>query len=162
MRLFIAEKPDLARAIVDGLSDGNAGNQTKGNGFIKVGNDTVTWCFGHLLALKNPDEYDEKYKKWEMHSLPFDIPKLELKPIKGKENQVKIIKDLVKKATEIVNAGDPDEEGQLLVDELLEYFNNKKPVKRVLNLHNLLTFKGVIISLIVIEKKRVVIMLPFL
>lgn len=132
MRLFIAEKPDLARAIVDGLSDGNAGLQTKGNEFIKVGNDTVTWCFGHLLALKNPDEYDEKYKKWEMHSLPFDIPKLELKPIKGKENQVKIIRDLVKQADEIVNAGDPDEEGQLLVDELLEYFNNKKPVKRVL------------------------------
>lgn len=128
MRLFIAEKPDLARAIADALE----GRQIRGDGFIKVGDDVITWCFGHLLALKNPDEYDAKYSSWRMADLPMDIQKLALKPIKGKENQVKIIKKLVSEATEIVNAGDPDEEGQLLVDELLEYFKNKKPVGRIL------------------------------
>ncbi len=128
MRLFIAEKPDLARAIAEGLGS----TQSKGDGYIQVGQDKVTWCFGHLLALKNPDEYDDIYKKWEMETLPFNISKLELKPIKGKESQVRIIKKLLSEATEVVNAGDPDEEGQLLVDELLEYYNNKKPVKRVL------------------------------
>ena len=128
MRLFIAEKPELARAIADALE----GRAIRGDGFIKVGDDVITWCFGHLLALKNPDEYDEKYSRWRMSDLPMDIQKLTLKPIKGKENQVKIIKKLLSEATEVINAGDPDEEGQLLVDEILEYCKNKKPVGRIL------------------------------
>ncbi len=128
MKLFIAEKPELARAIADALE----GRQIRGDGFIKVGDNIITWCFGHLLSLKNPDEYDSKYAKWRMTDLPMDIKKLSLKPIKGKENQVKIIKKLLSEVTEVVNAGDPDEEGQLLVDEILEYCKNKKTVGRIL------------------------------
>ncbi|UQY79986.1 DNA topoisomerase 3 [Candidatus Hepatincola sp. Av] len=128
MKLFIAEKPELARAIADAID----GKQVKQNGYIEVGNNTITWCFGHLLCLKNPDEYDEKYKKWQLEDLPFNIKKLQLKPIKGKEKQISIIKGLLKQAEVVINAGDPDEEGQLLVDELLEYLGNTKPVKRIL------------------------------
>lgn len=128
MRLFIAEKPELARAIADAV----VGKQVKQNGYIEIGNNTITWCFGHLLCLKNPDEYDAKYKKWQLQDLPFNINKLQLKPIKGKEKQISIIKGLLKQAEVVVNAGDPDEEGQLLVDELLEYLGNNKPVKRIL------------------------------
>jgi len=128
MKLFIAEKPELARAIADAID----GKQIKQNGYIEVANNTITWCFGHLLCLKNPDEYDEKYKKWQLEDLPFNIKQLQLKPIKGKEKQISIIKGLLKQAEVVVNAGDPDEEGQLLVDELLEYLGNSKPVKRIL------------------------------
>ena len=126
--LFIAEKPELARAIASAIN----GTQSKGEGFIKVGDNIITWCFGHLLQLKDPHEYDEKYKKWNINDLPFNISKLELKPSKDKVKQVNIIKKLLKDADIIINAGDPDEEGQLLVDEVLEYLGNKKPVKRIL------------------------------
>jgi DNA topoisomerase-3 len=128
MRLFIAEKPELARAIADGIGE----NQKKCDGYIQIGSDYITWCFGHLLQLKDPQEYNERYAKWNLEDLPLDIKNIQLKIIKGKEKQVEVIRKLVLEATEIVNAGDPDEEGQLLVDELLDYFNNKKPVKRIL------------------------------
>lgn len=128
MRLYIAEKPSLARAIADGL-----GGQHKKDGFIECAGDAVvTWCFGHILAQLNPDELDERYKKWNMADLPI-IPhpwKLKVKP--DAKKQFKIIKDLIGKADDIVNAGDPDREGQLLVDEVLQYVGNKKPVKRIL------------------------------
>ena len=86
-----------------------------------------------MLALKDPDEIEPIYEKWSMQNLP--IPPFLPAPRKipaDKKKQVKIIKELVGKASTIVNAGDPDEEGQLLIDELLRYFNNKKPVMRVL------------------------------
>jgi DNA topoisomerase-3 len=137
-RLYIAEKPELARAIVEGLAGSNqnkdSGNATKGDGFFVVGDNIITWCFGHLLMLKAPADYNEEYKKWYLNNLPYNIPNISLKPVedKGKQRQLNIIGKLIKEADEIVNAGDPDEEGQLLVDEVLEYFNNKKPVLRIL------------------------------
>lgn len=126
-RLFIAEKPDLAKAIAEGLGGGS-----RRQGYIECGSDIVTWCFGHMLQLCDPHDYDAKYKTWNMDDLPIiNIPwKYKVSP--DKKDQVKIILDLIKFADVIVNAGDPDEEGQLLVDELLDYCGNKKPVKRVL------------------------------
>ncbi len=129
MRLFIAEKPELARAIADAIS---TTSQERNNGYIKIENDYISWCFGHLLTLQDPHEYDIKYKKWILEDLPFNINQLKLKPIEGKENQIKIIEKLLNKADVVINAGDPDEEGQLLVDELLEYLGNSKSVKRIL------------------------------
>lgn len=131
MRLFIAEKPELAKAICTGLGGGFLSK----DGYFQHPHtsDVVTWCFGHMLALKDPDDIDPKYETWLMEHLPippmFPAPR---KVPKDKAKQVKIIKELVGKATTIVNAGDPDEEGQLLIDELLRYFGNKKPVMRVL------------------------------
>lgn len=130
MRLFIAEKPDLARAIVAGLG----GNFAQKNGYYEntQTGDIVTYCYGHMLSLKDPKDIDpEKYKFWSMQTLP--IPAIEERKIPSdKAKQVAIIRDLVKQADTIVNAGDPDDEGQLLIDELLRYFKNKKPVLRVL------------------------------
>ena len=129
MKLYIAEKPSLARAIAVGIGDGK-----NCDGYISLngGKEVVTWCFGHILENFSPDEYDEKYKKWSMEDLPIvpDIWKLKVKSDTAK--QFKIIRDLTAKATTIVNAGDPDREGQLLVDEVLEYVGNKKPVQRIL------------------------------
>lgn len=129
MRLFIAEKPSLGRAIAD-----NLGRGIKKDGYISLndGNDIVTWCFGHILEQLNPDEYDEKYKHWRIEDLPIIPEKWKLKVKKDAAKQFKIIKGLLKDADYVVNAGDPDREGQLLVDEVLEYIGNKKPTKRIL------------------------------
>lgn len=67
MKLFIAEKPSLARAIAASL-----GISKKQEGYIECANNTVvTWCFGHLLELASPDDYDPKYKKWSAETLPI-------------------------------------------------------------------------------------------
>ena len=131
MRLFIAEKPELAKAICTGLGGGFVSKDGYYQHPIKF--DVITWCFGHMLTLQDPDELDPKFEKWVMADLPIPpmLPAPRKVP-KDKAKQVKIIKELVGKATTIVNAGDPDEEGQLLIDELLRYFGNKKPVMRVL------------------------------
>lgn len=129
MRLFIAEKPSLALAIANGL-----GNKEKKDGYFDCGNDIVTFCFGHIMQQCSPDEYDEKYKQWKMETLPILPEKWKLKVTPSCAKQFKIIKDLVKKAEIIVNAGDPDREGQLLVDEVLNELGvlQTKPIKRIL------------------------------
>ncbi len=127
MRLFIAEKPSLGKAIASGLGRG-----TPGDGCIVCGSDVVTWCFGHILEQAAPEEYDEKYKVWRMSDLPILPSVWKLNVTTSCAKQFSTIKKLVKEADEIVNGGDPDREGQLLVDEVLEYIGNKKPVKRIL------------------------------
>ena len=129
MKLFIAEKPSLARAIVAGIGVGK-----NFNGYISLngGNEIVTWCFGHILENFNPDEYAEKYQKWRMEDLPIIPAQWKLKVKSDAAKQFKIIRDLIGKAEIIVNAGDPDREGQLLVDEVLDFVGNKKPVQRIL------------------------------
>lgn len=129
MKLFIAEKPSLARAIAAGIGVGK-----KSDGYISLndGNEIVTWCFGHLLEQLNPDEYDAKYQRWCLEDLPIIPSKWKLKVKKEATKQFRIIRELINKATTVVNAGDPDREGQLLVDEVLEYIGNKKPVQRIL------------------------------
>ncbi|UUS62548.1 MULTISPECIES: DNA topoisomerase 3 [unclassified Acinetobacter] len=128
-RLFIAEKPELAKAIAAQVSN----SYTRNDGFFDCSNgDKVTWCFGHMLKLSDPEDYDSKYAKWNMNDLPFCHVPWTKKISDDKKKQVNIIKGLVKNAQAVVNAGDPDDEGQLLVDELLEFFGNNKPVYRVL------------------------------
>lgn len=128
MRLFIAEKPSLARAIAANL----AKQVQKQDGYIVCGADTVTWCFGHLLELCDPDDYDPSYKRWERGHLPI-IPSTwkYKKRGDGAGKQLAIIGKLLKEASSVVNAGDPDREGQLLVDEVLENFNYRGPAERI-------------------------------
>ena len=59
--LYIAEKPELARAIVEGLGGG-----AKRKGYYECGGDRVTWCFGHMLRLYDPEDYDPALKKWTL------------------------------------------------------------------------------------------------
>lgn len=132
-RLFIAEKPSLARAIADALPKPHKKDQ----GFIQCSNgDIVTWCIGHLLEQVEPDAYDERYKKWNMADLPIIPEQWQLRPKKNVGKQLTIIKKLVKKAAHIVHAGDPDREGQLLVDEVLDHCklnaSQKSTVERLL------------------------------
>ena len=132
-RLFIAEKPSMGRAIAQGLEA--LGNKSRSaDGCIHIGSDTVTWLFGHILEQYSPDEYDEKYKRWHIEDLPIvpSVWKLKVKP--DAKKQYKIVSALAKEADEIIHAGDPDREGQLLVDELLAHIGvlKTKPVKRIL------------------------------
>ncbi|MGR6691786.1 DNA topoisomerase 3 (plasmid) [Campylobacter jejuni] len=130
MRLFIAEKPELGKAIAEGLD----GNYKSGEGYIQKGDNIVTWAFGHILKLAKPEEYDEKYKLWKLEDLPLPIKEFKYLPKKESKKQLKIICDLIHsdKITSIVNCGDADDEGQILVDEIIQYSKTSKPVFRVL------------------------------
>ncbi|WP_077334183.1 DNA topoisomerase III [Vibrio ruber] len=118
-RLFIAEKPSLGRAIADVLPRPHQ----KEDGCIRCGNgDIVTWCIGHLLEQVEPEAYDERYKKWRLEDLPIVPQQWQLRPRKTAARQLTVIKKLLKSSSlQIVHAGDPDREGQLLVDEVLEH-----------------------------------------
>ncbi|WP_236733502.1 toprim domain-containing protein, partial [Aliivibrio fischeri] len=132
MRLFIAEKPSLAEAILKGLG-GTPNHSPKKAGYYQHGSDRVTWCYGHMLELFDPEDYDTKYKKWSLDDLPIaaTYPPT-LKPIKKNQVQFNVICKLIKEADSIVHAGDPDDEGNLLVDEILTHVKNTKPVERLL------------------------------
>jgi DNA topoisomerase-3 len=118
MRLFIAEKPSLGRAIADVLPKPHR----KGDGYIECGNgQVVTWCIGHLLEQAQPDVYDSRYARWNLADLPIVPEKWRLQPRPSVTKQINVIKRLLAEATEVVHAGDPDREGQLLVDEVIDY-----------------------------------------
>ena len=125
-QLVIAEKPSLARAIASGL-----GSPSKKSGYIEVGNKVVTWCYGHLLEQAQPDRYG--YQQWRLDTLPIIPGEWIFEPCGGKnvKGQIKTIKLFAAKASEIVHAGDPDREGQLFVDEVLDHLAVKEPVKRI-------------------------------
>jgi DNA topoisomerase-3 len=130
MRLFIAEKPSLGRAIAGYLP--HAGTPVgKPATHIVCGSDVVTWCFGHLLEMLEPEGYAPAFKKWSFDHLPIVPEHWKLEPKGDAKEQIKVIRGLLKECDEVINAGDPDREGQLLVDELLEYLGNRKPVRRI-------------------------------
>ncbi|EKT66679.1 DNA topoisomerase III [Providencia alcalifaciens Dmel2] len=113
MRLFIAEKPSLARAIADVLPKPHR----KGDGFIQCGDDQmVTWCIGHLLEQAEPDAYDPRYARWNLQDLPIIPEKWQLKPRSAVTKQLNTIDALLKQASVVVHAGDPDR-------VLLQYFH---------------------------------------
>ncbi|MCR5558847.1 MAG: DNA topoisomerase 3 [Schwartzia sp.] len=128
MRLYIAEKPSMGREIAKILG----APVRKGDGFLETPNGIVTWGFGHILRQAEPEEYDEKYKKWRTEDLPIVPREWKLMVAESCRKQFGIVKGLIERADEIVHAGDPDREGQLLIDEVLEYVGNQKPVLRIL------------------------------
>ena len=116
--LYIAEKPSLARAIADALPKPHQ----KGDGFIRAANGAiVSWCIGHLLEQATPEVYDERYKRWQLADLPIIPERWILVPKASTQKQFTILVNLIKSADEIVHVGDPDREGQLLIDEVLNY-----------------------------------------
>lgn len=133
MQLFIAEKPSLARAIADVLPKPHR----KGDGYIACGPDhVVTWCVGHLLEQAQPDAYDGRYARWSLADLPIVPEKWRLQPRPSVAKQLNVIKNLLVNAVTVIHAGDPDREGQLLVDEVLDYLalseNLRRDAKRCL------------------------------
>lgn len=136
MKLVIAEKPQLGQAIADALP---GFSETK-DGVIRKGDYTIVWAYGHLLTLKDPEDYDAKFEQWNLEDLPFYFENWGMKIGKdsdkkpgqqSKAARVKQIGDLLKQADCVIHAGDVDEEGQLLIDELLRWFSYKGPVWRL-------------------------------
>ncbi|KAA1171158.1 DNA topoisomerase III [Marinobacter salinexigens] len=132
MRLYIAEKPSLARAIAASLP----GPHQKGQGWIRCGKGdsaaTVSWCIGHLLEPAEPGRYNPRWKKWHLEDLPMFPEKWEVMPKDSVRQQLKVLESLIRQADTVIHAGDPDREGQLLVDEVIRYFGCEAPVQRVL------------------------------
>lgn len=126
--LYIAEKPLMAIEIAKCLP----GAISRKDGYIETDNGIVTWAVGHILQQADPAEYNPKYKDWIMADLPIIPDKWKLIVTPSCAKQFGIVKKLISEATEIIHAGDPDREGQLLIDEILEYVGNTKPVRRLL------------------------------
>ncbi|MFD2231857.1 DNA topoisomerase III [Alkalimarinus sediminis] len=127
MKLYIAEKPSLGRAIAAALPKPHQ----KHDGYIKVGGgDVVTWCIGHILEQSEPEAYDSVYKKWQLEHLPIVPSEWKLTPKPGTRKQFTAVKKLIKQAGTIIHCGDPDREGQLLVDEVINHVGVNSDVKQ--------------------------------
>ena len=128
MKLVIAEKPSVARAIAKAL-----GVTENNHGYIEGGDYVITWCTGHLVGLADAAVYDEKYHKWNKDDLPI-IPEpwmYSLNP--GKEKQYKVISRIMnkRKITEIINACDAGREGELIFRFVYNMAGCAKPVYRL-------------------------------
>jgi DNA topoisomerase-3 len=133
LKLYIAEKPSLGRAIAAALPKPQKNHQ----GYIALANgDVVSWCIGHILEQANPENYDPAFKKWQMAHLPIVPEQWQLKPKTQTRAQLTVLRKLVKQADEIIHAGDPDREGQLLVDEVIDFL--KVPAQKKQNIQRLL------------------------
>lgn len=118
MILYIAEKPSLARAIASAFPK----PQKKEDGCIWLANgDCISWCIGHLLEQAEPDTYNPIYKSWQLDHLPIVPTTWQWQEKSQTRKQLSVLKKLIKKANHLVHAGDPDREGQLLVDEVIHY-----------------------------------------
>ena len=129
-KLVIAEKPMLGRDIARAMCGRKVSETTplpiSGNGY------TVVACAGHLLELVEPEHVDRKWgEPWSIDALPILIPDWPKQPAKGKDDLVERIDGLLRDADCVIHAGDPDDEGQLIVDELLDYLGYKGEVLRV-------------------------------
>ena len=137
-RLFIAEKPSVGRAIAKCLGGGQTqtidikkGEDENGQpvietspSYIECANgDVVTWCYGHMLELAEPQLYDDKYKDWSIDHLPIKIApdKWQWLPKKDTAAQLESIIDLISRSDVLVNGGDNDREGDLLIEEVFSY-----------------------------------------
>ncbi|MFA0940991.1 DNA topoisomerase III [Pseudomonas tremae] len=126
MRLYLCEKPSQGKDIAAVL-----GAKTRGNGCIKGPGVVVTWGIGHLLETAAPDAYGDHLKNWSLDTLPI-LPaqwKVIVKPKTA--SQFKVVKQLLKEATELVIATDADREGEMIARELLEYCGYRGPIQRL-------------------------------
>lgn len=128
MKLCIAEKPSVARDLAEIL-----GAKNKHDGYLEGNGYCVTWVFGHLCSLKDPEDYNANWKYWKLEDLPIIPPQfgIKLKNDQGAQKQFKIIEKLVSEAEEIINCGDAGQEGELIQRWVLIKAKCKVPVKRL-------------------------------
>ncbi len=135
--LVIAEKPsvgqDLAR-VLPGPFEKRTGAGEKTARSLEGPDHVITWAVGHLVQLAEPDEYDDKFKKWRMADLPI-VPrhfKLVVRDERS-EKQMKVVRDLLKRddVDHVINACDAGREGELIFTYLYEYVKSDKPVQRL-------------------------------
>ncbi len=126
--LVLAEKPSVAREIARVL-----GCNQKANGHLSGGKYIVTWALGHLVTLADPEAYGEKYKKWDLETLPMLPKKMELVVIKETAGQYNTVRGLMKRedVDELVIATDAGREGELVARWIIEKAGFRKPIKRL-------------------------------
>ncbi|MCD5997053.1 DNA topoisomerase III [Pseudomonas sp. CDFA 602] len=126
MRLYLCEKPSQGKDIAAVL-----GAKTRGDGCLRGPGVAVTWGIGHLLETAAPDAYGDHLKNWSLDTLPI-LPaqwKVIVKPKTA--SQFKVVKQLLKEATELVIATDADREGEMIARELIEYCGYRGPIQRL-------------------------------
>jgi DNA topoisomerase-3 len=132
--LVIAEKPSVGRDLVRVLPGAFEKRGGKGEEYLEGPEHVVTWAVGHLVQLADPDEYDEKYKKWRMADLPIvpDRFKLVVRDERSKK-QMNVVKRLLARddVDQVVNACDAGREGELIFAYLYEKAGSRKPVRRL-------------------------------
>lgn len=126
--LVLAEKPSVARDIARVLHCGQ-----KGGGYLEGNQYVVTWALGHLVTLADPEEYDKKYTKWEMESLPIMPKEMKLVVIRQTAKQYNAVKAQLfrKDIKDVIIATDAGREGELVARWILKKSGCGKPVKRL-------------------------------
>lgn len=126
--VVVAEKPSVGRDIARVL-----GCRTQGKGCLSGGDYVVTWAVGHLVTLCEPDELDEKYKKWSMATLPILPEDIPLKVIASSRDQYKVVKELINAATtdRVICATDAGREGELIFRYIYQKSGCRKPFQRL-------------------------------
>jgi DNA topoisomerase-3 len=128
MKLCIAEKPSVARDLAEIL-----GAKNRKDGYLEGNGYCVTWVFGHLCSLKDPEDYNPNWKYWKLEDLPI-IPAqfgIKLREDDGAKRQFKVIETLMTQAEEVINCGDAGQEGELIQRWVLLKAKCKVPVKRL-------------------------------
>ncbi len=128
MTVCIAEKPSVAREIADVL-----GAKLKKTGYLEGNGYQVTWTFGHLCTLKEPHDYDPRWRAWALSTLPMIPPRFGIKLIENEtyKAQFQVIERLMQNADLIVNCGDAGQEGELIQRWVMQKARAKCPVKRL-------------------------------
>ena len=128
MILCVAEKPSVGRDIARVL-----GANTQHDGFMEGNGYCVTWTFGHLCALLDPNEYNDQWKGWNLSSLPMVPTRFGIKVTddKGVQKQFNTIKTLIAQAEMVINCGDAGQEGELIQRWVYQKAGCKVPVKRL-------------------------------
>ena len=128
MIVCIAEKPSVARDIARII-----GATSSKNGYMEGNGYQVTWTFGHLCTLKEPNDYTDQWKRWSLASLPMIPPRFGIKLIEdeGIKKQFAIIEQLMQHADGIINCGDAGQEGELIQRWVMQKAGAKCPVKRL-------------------------------
>lgn len=126
--LIIAEKPSVARDMAKVL-----GNFKTSNAYLESDRYIISWAVGHLVELGEPDDYDPKYKTWQLQTLPIIPAQFKLKPTKSTYKQFKVIKDLLHRrdVKEVINACDAGREGELIFRYLYQEAQGTQPIKRL-------------------------------
>lgn len=126
MICIVAEKPSVARDIA-----GVLGHPEKHDGYLIVGHYTITWAFGHLVTLADPEVYDPAWARWTWATLPMLPERFQLVPIAKSQTQLKVIHRLMQKADRIICATDADREGELIFRYIYRLAGLHKPVERL-------------------------------
>ena len=128
MVVCVAEKPSVGAYIANVL-----GAKQKHDGYFEGNGYQVTWTFGHLCALLDPQEYTEQWKAWSLSSLPMIPPRFSIKVSgdAGVHKQFNVIKSLIAQADEVINCGDAGQEGELIQRWVYQQAGCKCPVKRL-------------------------------